>query len=173
MEVWVLQRNNIFFRTRGAKDIDAHLAGSWAGHCNDSANSTTPSTFWKQHKCARTNNVLGYRQPGEAAIKDGLNTIVELSMLTQEHGVEWSPSLKKWRHVLADRGETRSDAGCMAPIAGIQPCRNSASSMRIQRQKCIADVLLMCRWRFTQKPQSRYGDRNTSACTEKASWASH
>ena len=34
------------------------------------------------------------------------------------------------------------DAGCMAPIAGIQPCQNSTSSMWIQWQRRIADSLL-------------------------------
>ena len=49
----------------------------------------------KQHECTRTNYVLGYRQPGEAAIKDELNIISSWWLAM----VSYSPSLAKWRHV--------------------------------------------------------------------------
>ena len=86
----------------------------------------------KQHKCARTNYVLGDRQPGEAAIKDGLNIIVELLMVS--HGVILTFARKMVTHV-----QHALDAGCTAPIAGIQPGETAHSA----RESNDRDISLM------------------------------
>ena len=89
----------------------------------------------KQHRCARTDYVLGDRQPGEAAIKDELNIIVELLMAS--HGV-----VLTFAREMATRVQRALDAGCTAPIAGFQPGETAhpARESNDRDRWCITDV---------------------------------
>jgi len=99
----------------------------------------------------------------EAAIKDGLNIFIELLMVS--HMVLYSPSLAKWWHGynVHQMQDAWHQLQVFNPGITAHPaCEPNYRDVSLMYGWCIC-------WCFTQKPQSHYSDRNTSACMEKTS----